>query len=81
MATLRDGTLSYVGYVDAEDGKRRGFPWPVDGMTGTVRLNGPLLEIAASARHGDASVQVTGTLNEDGTTVQVTSIEQVKEKA
>jgi hypothetical protein len=35
----------------------------------------------AALKHLGVKVQVTGTLNEEGTTVQVTSIEQVKEKA
>ena len=69
-ADVRDGHVSYVGYVQ-EDGRRLGFPWAADQVAGRVVFDGSAVKIDAKGRHGTGRVAAVGTVKilADGSSV------------
>jgi hypothetical protein len=60
---LTDGTMRYLGYVLPETGKRGGFPYLLNEMTGRIHFRDKTLEIvAARGRHGAVPLQAAGSV-------------------
>jgi hypothetical protein len=75
-ADVSEGHVCYVGYLH-DDGKRYGFPWAADQVTGRVAFDGSAVKIDASGRHGPARVRAAGAvkIKEDGSSVPDVTID------
>jgi AsmA-like protein len=61
---IRTGHMRYLGYLRGDDGKRLGFPYALEGVTGRLAFRDSTLMIVwADASHGPVRVQAGGNVH------------------